>query len=89
MGISQDDFLEACKVRFVQKFEEDNAYMDEQTREASGYEKELARQKEYVNMELMVYPNQEGQLVAIAPIATFAGAGYCYTPLVLDLGNAN
>ena len=89
MGISQDDFLAECKTQFVQKFEEDNAYMDEQTREASGYEKELARQKEYVRMDLMAYPNQDGQLVVVAPIATFAGAGYCYTPLVLNLSNAN
>lgn len=85
VGISQDSFLAECHTRFKEQFEEENAYMDEQTREISGYYDLLAREDEYVNMDLMVYPDKDGQLVVIAPIVNFAGGACHYTPLVLDL----
>ena len=40
---------------------------------------------EYVNLNLKVYPNANGQLVVIAPIVSMAGADYYYHPIILDL----
>lgn len=89
MGISQDGFLEECHARFKEHFEEENAYMSEQTRELSGYYDMLAQEDECVNMDLMVYPDKNGQLVVIAPIVNFAGAAYHYTPLPLAFDKGN
>ena len=87
MGISQEAFLECCRVRFRAYFEDMYKDIPADQREEYGYSMFLSRVDgpEYVNLELKVYPNENGELVVIAPIVSMAGADYYYHPIILDL----
>ena len=87
MGISPERFLEACKTQFRAYFEDMYKDIPADQREDYGYSMFLARVDgpEYVNLNLKVYPNANGQLVVIAPIVSMAGADYYYHPITLDL----
>ena len=87
MGVSQQNFLEACRARFHDHFVETYSDLSEEYYSQVGYYDALARQTtdEYVNLDLAVYP-EEGGLVVVAPILSLAGPAYVYEPLTLDLG---
>ncbi len=91
MGISQADFLDTCKTRFRQHFEENFGSIPEDQRENYGYYEALKTVDgpEYVNMDLMVYPNANGDLQVVAPIVSLAGAAYYYHVINLGVNELN
>lgn len=91
MGVSEQRFLDACKTGFRQYFERKYAMIPEEEWESSGYNEALGRvdSEAYVNMDLMAYPEANGNIVVIAPIVSLAGAEYYYYPMKLDLNKAN
>ena len=91
MGVSQDDFLEACRTQFRRYFEEQYNGLPEDRREDYGYNAALERVDgpEFVNLDLMAYPDANGDIVVIAPIVSLAGADYYYHPIHLGLNGAN
>ena len=86
MGVSEADFLEACRQQFRARFEEHFSGVPEEFREQADYYGQLEAQSsdEYVNLELMVYP-AEGELVVVAPIMSLAGPAFFYEELPLGL----
>lgn len=87
MGFSEEDFLAACRTRFHDRFVENNSNIPEEYYEDAGYYSQLEAQTgdEYVNLELMAYPDH-GDVVAVAPIVSLVGPAYYYTPIPLGLG---
>ena len=87
MGISQEEFLNACRRTFRQTFIDMNNQMPEENREENGYSSFLEKtdSDSYVNMELQVFPNEDGELMVIAPIVSMAGADFYYHKLGLSL----
>ena len=87
MGISQEQFLETSKLRFRAYFEDMYKDIPVDQRENYGYDMFLSKvdAPEYVNLELMAYPNANGDLVVIAPIVSMAGADYYYHPVILGI----
>ena len=88
MGISQKDFLAACEDRFIQYFKDEYSELPADRREEVGYYDALARvaSSRFVNMDLMAYPDWDGDIVVIAPIVSLAGPDYRYHPIWLGLG---
>ncbi len=89
MGISQEQFLETCKIQFRAYFEDMYKDIPVDQRESYGYDMFLAKvdAPEYVNLGLMAYPNANGDLVVIAPIVSMAGAEYYYHPIIISFKN--
>lgn len=87
MGISEQDFLAACRTQFRAYFENMYKAIPADQRESYGYNDALARadSDEFVNMDLMAYPDANGDIVVIAPIVSLAGADYYYHPINLGL----
>lgn len=86
MGISREDFLAECREKMQACFAENcNAPGFQDT---DAYREYLDRQAsdDYVNLDLMTYPDKFGSLVIIAPILSLAGADYYYYPVYLELG---
>jgi hypothetical protein len=88
MGITQEEFLDACRASFRQTFIDQNHLLSEEQRANEGYDEALERAASdcYVNMDLKAYPDVNGKLVVIAPIVSLAGADFYYQVLHLDLG---
>ena len=88
MGISDETFLETCRVKFRECFEEQYADIAEDQREAFGYDTFLDRVDDelYVSMDLRIYPSADGELVAVAPIVSLAGADFYWHLLPLGIG---
>lgn len=86
MGVSEAYFLEACRGRIYE------CYMEEHSEPGKAYDPEndpmdvLDEQlsDEYVNLELMTYP-ENGDLVIVAPIIPVAGSAYYYHILPLGI----
>ena len=91
MGVSQEAFLEACKTRFRETFEDMYKTIPEDQQEAYGYHDALARvdSPEFVNLELKAYPDANGDIVVIAPIVSLAGADYYFHAINLGINQAN
>ena len=87
MGVSQESFLETCKERFRQRYTENYSTIPENEREAYGYYEALERSDspEFVNLNLMAYPNANGDIVVIAPLVSLVGADYYYSPIILGI----
>lgn len=90
LGISQERFLEACRKTFRERYEKNTAAMPEEER--AQYEKEfpemLPESEKFVNLELAVYPDESGELIAVAPITSWVGAAFYYHLIpVLDIQN--
>lgn len=88
MGILQETFLETCSTQFRQFLTEQYGELDEEIKEQIDYTEMLEKQgsETYVNLSLMTYPDQTGDLVVIAPILSVAGAAFYYHPIYLGLG---
>lgn len=88
LGVSEADFLDACRTKFREKYQALTGSMPEAER--SQYEKDfpdyLPDSPKRVNLELAVYPDESGELIAVAPITSWVGAGYYYYLLPLGLG---
>ena len=88
MHISDEEFLETCRVKFREFFESQYKGISEEQREAVGYDEYLARVDDelYVSMDLRIYPSQTGELIAVAPIVSIAGADFYWHLLPLGIG---
>ncbi len=87
LGFSEQEFLAACRERFHDEFVEEYKNVPKEYYEQADYYGMLGHQvsDEYVNMDLMVYPDA-GDAVVIAPIVSLAGPAYYYRELFLGLG---
>ena len=92
MGITPDEFLEACTTRFYEKF--DSLYENytdglegeelENTIAARAEYREAVATANYVNLSLQAYPAENGSITVVGPIVSMAGAdSYDY---LIDLG---
>ena len=88
MGIDQEEFLETCSVKFRAFFEDQYKGIPEDQRAAYGYDEFLARVDDelYVSMDLRVYPSETGELIAVAPIVSMAGADFYWHLIPLGIG---
>lgn len=91
MGITQADFLETCKARFRQCFEENYSSIPVEQRDTYGYNEALKTVDgpDYVNMDLMIYPSATGDLQVVAPIVSLAGAAYYFQVINSGLSAKN
>jgi hypothetical protein len=90
LGVSEADFLDACRTKFREKYQALTGSMPEGER--SQYEKDfpdhLPDSPKRVNLELAVYPDESGELIAVAPITSWVGAAFYYHLIpVLDIQN--
>ena len=90
MGVSAEDFLEACRVQFRQFFEDMYSSLPVEQRTDAGYYDALNRtaSPEFVNLELRAFPTAEGDIAVIAPIVSLAGADFYYHTIYLGIGGA-
>ena len=84
--LSETEFLSLCRERFHDTFVEEYGDLSEEYFEETEYYRMLEMQSsdEYVNMDLMIYPDG-GDLVVIAPILSLAGPAFFYRELPLGL----
>lgn len=90
LGVSEAIFLEACRTKFREKYQALTGSIPEEER--SQYEKDfpdyLPDSPKRVNLELAVYPDESGELIAVAPITSWVGAAFYYHLIpVLDIQN--
>ncbi len=87
MGYSEEDFLETCRERFIQCYKDMYSHIPEDSLDQYGYYDGLERVDDprYVNLELQIYPEANGDLVVIAPIVSLAGADYYYQEIHLGM----
>lgn len=85
-GVSEEDFLDACRMQFRQFFEEEYADIPEESRTQYGYYEALERVDDelYLNMDLQAFPTTGGDIAVAAPIVSLAGADFYYH--ILNLG---
>lgn len=88
MGISEEEFLETCRVKFREFFEDQYKDLPKDLRETYGYDQYLARVDDelYLSMDLRIYPSESGELIAVAPIVSMAGADFYWHLLPLGIG---
>ena len=88
MKVSQDEFLDTCRDRFRRYYEDQYSGIPADQRAAYGYYAGLDQtvSSESVNLELMAYPDSDGDIVVIAPIASLAGPAFFYEPIYLGMG---
>ena len=91
LEIDENDFLEGCRELFIDVYKEQYSEIPEDRRTEYGYYDGLARvdDERYVNLDLMVYPDGDGDLVVIAPIVSLAGADFYYQQVWLYLDGGN
>ena len=92
MGITPDEFLEACADRFYERFDSlHENYTDglegeelEKTIAARAEYREYVAKTFYVNVSVPAYPNEDGSITVVGSIVSMAGAdSYDY---LIDLG---
>lgn len=90
MGISEDVFLEICRQQMIQYYKDEYAGIPNDQKEQYGYYDGLERQitGDYVNLELMAYPDENGDVAIIAPIVSLAGADWYYHEIFLGIGGS-
>ena len=92
LGVSKDTFLKACQVEFQQR--EQNKGVTSSFFEAAPVEQNGTFYRHYSESEerdvpFEVYPDENGQLVVIAPLTSVAGGAFHYGVISLDLTNAD
>ncbi len=88
MGISENAFLETCRQQMIQYYKDECAGIPNDQKEQYGYYDGLERQitSDFVNLELMAYPYEGGDIAIIAPIVSLAGADWYYHEIYLGIG---
>ena len=88
MAVSQQDFLEAVRTQSIQYYKDEYAALPEDMKRDNGYYEGLERMEkgEFVNLDLMAYPDENGSLVVIVPVVSLAGPDYYYQEISLGLG---
>ena len=88
LGTTENDAAEATRSAAREYFERGNSGVPEAQRKEFGYDEALKRtvSDEYVRDGAMLYPDTDGQYVAILPVASMAGSDWYYRELCLPLG---
>ena len=88
LGVSKDTFLKACQVEFQQREQNKgvtSSFFEAAPVEQNGTFYRLYDESEERDVPFEVYPDENGQLVVIAPITCIAGPAYQDEVFPLDL----
>ena len=85
LGIGEAEFLESVRAEALRTFDENYAeVLDNVAEEEISRARELTVSEECVNLDMMVYPGEDGKLRVIAPIGSLAGPAWYYRILTIE-----
>ena len=86
LGISTQNFLDTARAAAGTYFDSEYSYMSQSERQESGFDKGRAWtiSDEQINLDMPLFVNEAGDMMAIARISSLANGGWYYAALNLN-----